>query len=65
MELTISNAFELGRIYEVAGRLQGRQEMLPSYDLVGFFDVQLEERAKPLRDDFQTLLSVQSAHVGL
>lgn len=39
--------------------------MLPPYDLVGFIDVHLEERAEPLRDDIHALLSVQSAHVGL
>jgi hypothetical protein len=39
--------------------------MLSPYDLVGFSDVPLEERAKPIPDDIQTLLSVKSAYVGL
>lgn len=39
--------------------------MLPPYNLVGFSDVPLEKRAKPIPDDIQTLLSVNPAYVGL
>lgn len=39
--------------------------MLPAHAVIRFLDLQLEDRAKPPGDDFQSLLSVQSTHICL